>query len=379
MSQQPFGDIPLFREIQRLLSAGGGPVNNEIARQVALAIATQGSQDPDPKPEIERSISDSVHAAEGLVAGYSRRSFDEPVRARIVGRAAWVSETLVAWRWLFTHLAHKFTGQMGEPAPDDQAAGGLGVALEQIAPLLLGIQVGTLVGNLSTEVLGRYDFPIPREDDGRLIFVGPNLEKIVADYGFEPDDLFRWLAAHDVARQVLFVSVPWLKSYLRSQVAEVVDAIEIDMGDFERRLADMQTQGMDALQSGLGEGGLPIAPTHRHRRALESLRTVLAAIEGWARHTAGAVVPQLVSHPGRIEEGMTRRRLSPSQGEEMLSAILGVGLDRALEASGTTFCNAIVELRGMSALTVAWSAPDNLPTSEEIKDPFQWMDRVLDG
>ena len=63
----------------------------------------------------------------------------------------------------------------------------------------------------------------------------------------------------------------------------------------------------------------------------------------------------------------------------MLSSILGVSLDRQLETSGATFCKAIVELRGLNALNRVWEAPDNLPSPEEIKDPFQWMERVLDA
>ena len=35
-----FGRIPLFREFARLLSTGGGPVNWELARQVAVATAS---------------------------------------------------------------------------------------------------------------------------------------------------------------------------------------------------------------------------------------------------------------------------------------------------------------------------------------------------
>ena len=44
MTQDPFGDIPLFREIQRLLASGGGPVNLEIARQIALAARASNRQ-----------------------------------------------------------------------------------------------------------------------------------------------------------------------------------------------------------------------------------------------------------------------------------------------------------------------------------------------
>ncbi|HZA20057.1 MAG TPA: hypothetical protein VE889_04305, partial [Actinomycetota bacterium] len=64
MTQEPFGDIPLFREIQRLLQAGGGgPINLEIARQVATAVALGGMTEPAPLPEESHGYSQIVYAA----------------------------------------------------------------------------------------------------------------------------------------------------------------------------------------------------------------------------------------------------------------------------------------------------------------------------
>jgi uncharacterized protein (DUF2342 family) len=37
-----------------------------------------------------------------------------------------------------------------------------------------------------------------------------------------------------------------------------------------------------------------------------------------------------------------------------------------------------VQLKGLPALNQMWAAPDNVPTLNEIKDPFAWMERVLD-
>ena len=52
-------------------------------------------------------------------------------------------------------------------------------------------------------------------------------------------------------------------------------------------------------------------------------------------------------------------------------------LDRQLEDAGETFCNAVVSLHGMAALNRVWEAPDNLPSASEIRDPFTWIERVL--
>jgi len=379
MTQEPFGDIPLFREIQKLLAAGGGPVNFEIARQVALAAATHGTNDPTMKPEIERSFAAAVHSAEALVSGYCRLPFDEPVLTTTMGRAAWVTSTLEAWKWLLEHLGRRLTGQMKRMGPEGSgSAEQMGAAMDQIAPLMMGLQTGTLVGQLASEVLSRYEWPIPRQDDGRLFLVVPNVEAVAADYDFKLEPFQIWLAVRDVARHLIFASNSWTDRYLRSLLLEVIDALEIDLSGFERTLMELQSGGPEAL-AGVAESNvqLPIVSTERHTRALGRLHAFQALLEGYAGHVAAAIMPEVVSESSRIEEGMVRHARSPSVAETMLENILGLSVDRDLEQSGATFCAAVVGLHGINELNRAWEAPDNLPTSAEIRDPFAWIEKVL--
>jgi hypothetical protein len=132
MSQDPFGDIPLFREIQRILASGEGPINMEIARQVAVAAATQGMTEPTPPTDAARALSEDVHAAEILLSGYTRLTLDEPMRIRVMNRSAWVASSLDAWKWLFDQLAGRFAAQLGnsdESEPDADGDGSSGSAV----------------------------------------------------------------------------------------------------------------------------------------------------------------------------------------------------------------------------------------------------------
>ena len=378
MAQESFGDVPLFREIQRILASSEGPLNLEIARQVGNAIATQGLSDTDVPAETTRSLDEAVTEATGVVTGYVRKGFEEPVLTKGVGIGWWVESTLTGWKWLLEHLAEHFSGELGRLGGESEQANPVQAAMGQMAPLLVGIQAGILAGNLARSALGRYDFPIPREDDGRLFYVVPNLERIQADYDLEAQDLYRWLAAHDVARHLALISAPWVPGYLRSLLIEIVDATELDSSDLERRLIELQSMGMDALQEGAGEGQtLPVVPTARHQRALDRLRAFLACLEGYAQHVGGQVAPQLVSNASRIEESIARHETSRAETEQILDQILGVSIDRELESRGETFCAAIVKLHGIAELNKVWAAPDNVPTIEEIRDPFAWMERVL--
>jgi putative hydrolase len=375
MTGDPFGDIPLFRELQRLLSAGGGPINLEIARQVATALATEGRPDPAPDPSRVRSLTNAAAEAEALAAGYTRLTPAEPVRIAVMGRSAWVGSTLGAWRWLLEALAERLSlaGGKRDGEQDPMAA-----ALEQVVPLLMGIQAGTLLGHLARETLGRYDLPIPRDDDGRLVFVAPNIDAVARDYGFDLGAFHRWLALNDATKRLIEVAVPWSARYHRNLLIEVIDSIEIDAADLERRFADLQARGLEALQEGLSpEDLVPVVPTPRHIAALERLRAFLALVDGYSRHTAAEIAPRMIGDTARIDEGMARRALTPTQGEALLDALLGVSLDRTLESAGRTFCAAVIKLRSLGELNRVWEAPDNLPSLGEIKDPFAWMDRVL--
>lgn len=376
VSQEPFGDIPLFREIQKLLSSSTGPVNLEIARQVAVATATQGRAEPPIDADATRSFAEAVRAGEQLLAGYLRLPFEEPARTEIVTLRGWVDATLAGWRWLLEHVAIRLEGELARAGGEAEGANPMQAALAQIGPLLMGMQVGTLVGNLAGHALGRYDLPIPREDDARLLLVDTNAQAVARDYGLDPGRLRAWLALDEVAHHLVVVSVPWATRYFKSLLIEVVDAIEIDLSDLERRFVELQSRGMEALQEGgAAESLLPVVPTERHRRALDRLRAFLALFEGYATHGARAVAGEIVDEHARIEEGMARRRTSAGEAEALLSNILGISLDRVLETSGATFCAAIAKLKGQAALNKVWEAPDNLPTPEEIKDPFAWIER----
>jgi putative hydrolase len=376
VSQQPFGDIPLFRELQKLLSSGEGPINVTMATQVGLAVATRGVTEASIPVEVGRSFAEGVRSSEVMLTGYTRLPLEEPMSTETVTRGWWVSSTLDSCRWLLERLAVRFTGELGEMGGGTASnSNPLALALGQFGPLLLGLQTGQLIGQLATEALSRYYLPVPRNDDAHLFFVVPNVDEVTADYGFEPERFRRWLSLQEAARHLIVSAVPWLEPYWRNLLVGLVDTIEVDMGDLERTLMELQSKGMEALEEG-GEVGLPMVQTEAHDRALRRVRAFLALFEGYATHAAGAVAPEVVGDTARIDEGMSRLRASPSEGESMLASLLGISLDRALQTSGATFCAAVVKLRGLPSLNRVWDAPDNLPTSDEVKDPFAWMDRV---
>ena len=380
MTEPPFGDIPLFREIQRILAAGGeGPVNFEIARQIALAVVAEPPAES-PPPVGTHAYFDAVHPAELVVSGFTRLAPGEPARAKNVTRSDWVQLTLEGWRWLFEHMSERFMGEMTKLAPEQpDVSGPLQGAMGSVAPLLLGMQTGALVGHLARESLGRHDPPFPRADDGVLFYVPTNAALLAAEYSLEPKVLGRWLALQDVTRHVVLTSQPWIVSYFRSLFIEVVDAIEVDVFELQRRLTDLTSTGMEALGESAGaQTALPVVQTNRHRGAVDRWNAFVAVLDGYCTSAAEAVADEVVGERAKVVEGMASHNAAPSEGRSMLETLLGMSLSKELRDSGRTFSAAVSQLRGINSLNRVWEAPDNLPTWREVKDPFSWMERVLE-
>lgn len=379
MNPEPFGDIPLFREIQRLLaSSGAGPINLEIAAQVAASVATQNTSEARVDEDRRRMLADAVHASETLLAGYTRLPLIEPITSEGVTRSAWASKTLVAWRWLLERLASRFVDELSDQGPEDESMQQMKMVMKQVGPLLMGLQSGTMVGHLAREVISGFDPSIPREDDKGIILVIPNIEQVSRDYELDVDSVIKWVAVQDVARHLLVQGVSWVSPYRRNLMIDLIDAIEIDTGELERRLVDLQTQGLEALQEGAAiDASMPLVPTPGHQQALDRLRAFVGLHEGYAARAASAVGEQLVADSTKVAEVIARQRATSSDAKDLLANVLGFSLDRDLVTTGTTFCAAVEQLEGLGALNRVWEAPDNLPTYGELKDPFVWIDRVL--
>ena len=89
---EAFRDAPLFRELQRVMSASSGPVNWELARQVGVANAVEAGPDPEPTEGDHRMLEEAVRVAELQVGRFTGLAAPADVaQVLAVRRAGWVN------------------------------------------------------------------------------------------------------------------------------------------------------------------------------------------------------------------------------------------------------------------------------------------------
>ena len=133
----PLGD--LLRNLARLLTAQG-PLNWDVASQLAAWTATEGATEPNPDPLARVNMEEllrvaDMHVAEATGMATSRRGW---LALATVTRTDWASRTLQAWKPVLTQLASSLNSGASAmsagitPAPDEQPSGAPDNPMDQL-------------------------------------------------------------------------------------------------------------------------------------------------------------------------------------------------------------------------------------------------------
>ena len=381
-----FGRIPLFREFARLMATGSGPVNWELARQVAVATAagadTLGmtpqlpSPAAAPEPGEARAWDDRLRLAELWVdPATSLPGPGVALSARPLSRPDWAEAVLPEFAPLVEPGARRMTEALGS----DGATGlpGAGDMVGRLGALLAGLQAGTLVGQLARSVLGQYELPMPPGEPARVLLLPENVGAFEQASGLPSDQLRLWLACHEVAGQRLFAGVGWLRDHLHGVVDDIARETDPDASGLMDRLQSLEGGGPDALQELLEGGeGLLGPPSTALRAAIGKLEVLLALTAGYAVVIAGRALESRLPALEAIEAAVRRRLADPQAPHGLFAQLLRADPGRAAAARGERFCREVLAATDIDGLDRVWAHPDFLPSAEELDVPGRWLERV---
>jgi coenzyme F420 biosynthesis associated uncharacterized protein len=372
-----WNEVPLFREIQRVLRSSSGPVNWELARQVAIAAASWGREDPRPTEEDRRIFEEAVRVAELHVSATTglEPPHDVPV-VRAVRRADWITENLEGLRRLLEPAAAKLAEALAR-AQRAQLPEGATQLLEQLSPLLLGAQVGSVLGALAQQVLGQYDVAVPRPGGaGTLLFVVPNIAAFERDWSLDRTEFRTFVALHEVTHRFEFAR-PWALPHFRGLLEDFLATLELDLEGLAQRLEALDPTDPEAMRELLGgeEALFGTVLDAEQRLKLGRIQAFMAAAEGYGDHVTHAVGRALLGTYPRIEEAMRRYR-ETEHADPVFERLLGIEMKREQYRAGRAFCDAVAELAGETVLARMWDSPASLPSLPEIEEPRLWLART---
>jgi len=251
-----------------------------------------------------------------------------------------------------------------------------------LAPVLLGVQAGSMIGYLARHALGRYDLPLPTSDEPTLAFVVPNLDEYESEWSLDRADLRFYVAIHEVVHAAMR-SVPWVRERLVGLATAYVAAYELDPVGLDDRLRDSPFAELDpedpasiqALMSHPQEL-LGALRTERQQELLEHARVFHSVLEGYADSVLERVGRRLIPSFDQIHEAMARHRIERGEAERFVEALLGLAVDRDDYERGATFVRGVIERAGTDGLNRLWERPEMEPTPNELVAPGLWLARI---
>jgi putative hydrolase len=380
----PFGDqlrdAPLFQELQRILFSSTGPVNWELARQIAVASAASAGEDADPDDADRRAFEEAARVAELQVGAFT--GLEPPTdlaQVRAVRRAEWIQANVEGLRPVLEPAAEKLGAAIADAQrqamPEDVPAEA-GQMMAQMSPLLLGAQIGSVLGFLAQHVLGQYDIAVPRSGHGSVLFVAPNVAAFQRDWSLDATEFRTWVALHEVTHRFEF-SRAWALPRFRELLDDFLSTIRIDVEGLQRRLESLDPQDPEGMQRML-EGDDALFGTvldDEQRIKLGRIQAFMASAEGYADHVMHGVGRSLLKTYGQIEEAMRRYRESEHV-DPVFERLLGIEMKRQQYVVGRRFCDTVAERSDEQTLAKMWDSAEALPSLPELDEPTLWLART---
>jgi putative hydrolase len=389
---QQFADA--LRQFADLLSWQGGPVNWDLAKNVARhAIAAAG--DPSVLDAQRREITEALRLADLWLDEVT--SFPSGIRKiEAWSRSEWLEATFPVWAKLCDPIAAKGVeamggmlnidpSQLGEDIPEEMrqalgafggGAGGLGglaglsAMLRQIGGAMIGSQTGTAVGELAREVVGSSDIGLPLGPEGVAALLPAGVAQFGQGLSIDAGEVRLFLALREAAHQRLFAHVPWLRAHLLGAVEQYASGITVDMARLQEAIPDVDITNPEALQAALaGEGLFRPEDTPTQKAALVRLETALALVEGWVATVVSAAARDRLTHADALAEAVRRRRATGGPAERTFATLVGLELRPRRLREAAAIWQGLTDARGADGRDALWSHPDLLPAADDLENP----------
>ncbi len=347
-----------------------------------LAVAT-ASRLAGPGPVITRPDADAVVAelradanrSTGLVREFTGLSAaDRTAPVLVVDRTGWIQANADGFASVIGPLVEKLQAKRDAP-------NGL---TEAVGSKVTGLEVGGLLGFMSSKVLGQFDpfYTGPGLDGGdapaagRLLLVAPNIVHVENELGVDPTDFRLWVCLHEETHRVQFTAVPWMRDHIHSEIEQIIGGVDLDPGKLAAMLQEGVRRVGEVVRGHDDVSLVEVFATPEQREVMDRITGVMSLLEGHADVVMDGVGPSVIPSVEQIRAKFDKRRKGAGYLDRVLRRLLGLDAKMAQYRDGAAFVRGVVASVGMDGLNAVWAEPAHLPSKTEIGDPAAWVRRI---
>jgi len=360
--------------------SGGDGIDFSAAGERAASIAREGGQGLDPAAS--NALMQAFQVA-ALWLDDVTTVAELTESPRVLTREQWATATMPVWSQVAepvaTSIADALTEVIDQQAPEELKSmlSGASRIMRSVGGALFAVQLGQVVGQLSTEVVSGGDVGIPLLDEQQAALVPQNVAAFAEGLDVPADEVRIYLAVRELAHARLFRSARWLRLHLISSITEFARGVHVDTAAIEELASSFDPSNAEELQQALASGALIPPRTPEQDQALARLETMLALVEGWVDVVTAAATERLPKSAS-IAEMVRRRRAAGGPAESAFATLVGLELRPRRLREAATMWQRVQDELGADQRDALWSHPDLVPTSEDIDDPAALVARLRD-
>lgn len=341
----------------------------DLARAIASKVERNKPQlSNDDRAKMNADFEEFTELAETLVAKETGLvSVAGAARGRVAERADWVDANLRSFQRILRPMLIKMEEEMSGP-------------MSLVSPKVAGVELGMMLGWMSTRVLGQYDLMVIEDEEPEkqdiVYYVGPNVKALEERFAFPERDFRLWLALHEVTHRAQFTGVPWMREHFLSLVESTLDESESDPQRFIEGLKRAR-EVKKAGDSPLDEGGISaVFASEKQRETLGRIGGLMSLLEGHGDITMDRAGEGYVQNAERFGRVLHQRRQNNNSIVAFIQRLAGLEAKMKQYAQGEAFIEAVEEHGGRELMDRVWESSELLPILTEIKEPDLWIDRV---
>lgn len=378
----------LMSQLQNALQTSGDGINWDLSLQQATAVA---GKDRVPSLPAERASLEQAFNVAALWLDEATFVSELSSPPKLISRTEWVTATMPIWTQLAgpvaESIADALTQVLREQSPEEMSdmIAGASKLMRNVGGTLFAMQLGQVVGQLSTEVVSGGDVGIPllggegsgpgSENALQAAIIPQNAIAFGEGLDVDTEQVQLYLAVRELAHARLFRHARWLRLQMLTAITEISQGITIDTGRLEDLAENFDPSNPETLQRAVSAGELLAPKSDQQKAALARLETTLALIEGWVDVVTADATTRLPKSQA-IAETVRRRRASGGPAESAFSTLIGLELRPRRLREAAAMWQQITDAVGAEHRDSLWSHPDLVPTGDDIDDPAALIARL---
>ena len=375
----PFGGFPFFGDFEKLFG-NAGQDHWGAAKQIAIQLATGGESEPNVDPSHRIEIEELSRIAQLHISDATGLG-TESVSLTASTRTQWIDSTLRDYEPLLRELSESLTNkQPTDTEITDPMSAMFSQMMQHLAPVMLAMTSGSMVGHLASRSLGQYDLPLPRGKNSEILIVTGNIATFGEEWSLPTQELFLWVCLHEPCHHAV-LQVDHVHLRLQELLLNYVRNFESNpsgLGDLVEGIDMESPSAFEDLQRSLGdpEVVLGVIQSEAQLSLLPELHSLLAVIVGYVDYVMDKVGAGLIGSYDQLTEALRRRRVEADPSNRFIERMFGLELTQSQYERGTSFVSGVIERAGDSELSRLWEKEQNLPTPNEIEAPGLWLARI---